>query len=138
MWYGHAIPQNPIYEFSVWLSDHSTSIKSHYLHFVLLTNKFADRRNHISHIVMLKGVLVTLYPPTINFHFDVGFHNNQNIKLWEAKVQIILLTHKFFGLKKYPFFKVHFSTIMSTFNYIQIFRDRCRLLANPGNTAISP
>ena len=96
MWYGHAIPQNPIYEFSVWLSDHSTSIKSHYLHFVLLTNKFADRRNHISHIVMLKGVLVTLYPPTINFHFDVGFHNNQNIKLWEAKVQIILLTHKFF------------------------------------------
>lgn len=105
MWYGHAIPQNPIYEFSVWLSDHSTSIKSHYLHFVLLTNKFADRRNHISHIVMLKGVLVTLYPPTINFHFDVGFHNNQNIKLWEAKVQIILLTHKFFVKKNIHFLR---------------------------------
>ena len=57
---------------------------------------------------MVKGVLVTLYPPTINFHFDVGFHNNQNIKLWEAKVQIILLTHKFFVKKN-----IHFLSFIS-------------------------
>lgn len=59
---------------------------------------------------MLKNVFVTLNAPTINFHFDCRFHNDQNIhikrliKLREAKVQIILLNPQILCKKKFSIF----------------------------------